>query len=102
MWYNEGTRWGSGALLTNMSAERGKRDVGLDISVSMSEKYYYQCQNCGSISETRFEYKTEDAFVDLWCGECETETPQLYVGMDLLEKYLYMNPNFDERFFIYD
>lgn len=93
---------GSSALVTNMSAERGKRDVGLDISVSMNEKYYYQCQNCGSISETRFKYKTEDAFVDLWCDECATETSQLYVGTDLLEKYLYMNPNFDERFFIYD
>lgn len=100
MWYNEGTRWGSGALVTNMSAERGKRDVSLDMSVSMSEKYYYQCQQCGEIHEARFEYKTEDAFVDLWCDECATETSQLYVGMDLLEKYLYMNPNFDERFYL--
>ena len=102
MWYNEGTRWGSGALVTNMSAERRKRDVSLDMSVSMSEKYYWQCQRCGDIHETRFEYKTENMFVDLYCGQCETETPQLYVGTDLLEKYLYMNPNFDERFFIYD
>ena len=93
---------GSGALVTNMSAERGKRDVSLDMSVSMSEKYYWQCQRCGDIHETRFEYKTENMFVDLYCGQCETETPQLYVGTDLLEKYLYMNPNFDERFFIYD
>ena len=88
--------------MTNMSAERGKRDVSLDMSVSMSEKYYWQCQRCGDIHETRFEYKTENMFVDLYCGQCETETPQLYVGTDLLEKYLYMNPNFDERFFIYD
>lgn len=102
MCYNKGTRWGSGALVTNMSAERGKRDVSLDMSVSMSEKYYWQCQRCGDIHETRFEYKTENMFVDLYCGQCETETPQLYVGTDLLEKYLYMNPNFDERFFIYD
>ena len=93
---------GSSTLLMNMSAERGKRDVGLGISVSMSEKYYYQCQNCGSISETRFKYKAKDAFVNLWCDECEKETSQLYIGVDLLEKYLYMNPNFDERFFIYD
>ena len=102
MCYNKGTRWGAGALVTNMSAERGKRDVSLDMSVSMSEKYYWQCQRCGDIHETRFEYKTENMFVDLYCGQCETETPQLYVGTDLLEKYLYMNPNFDERFFIYD
>ena len=85
-----------------MSAERGKRDVSLDMSVSMSEKYYWQCQRCGDIHETRFEYKTENMFVDLYCGQCETETPQLYVGTDLLAKYLYMNPNFVERFFIYD
>lgn len=68
----------------------------------MSDKYYWQCQRCGDIHETRFEYKTENMFVDLYCGQCETETPQLYVGTDLLKKYLYMNPNFDERFFIYD
>lgn len=74
----------------------------MDMSVSMSEKYYWQCQRCGDIHETRFEYKTENMFVDLYCGQCETETPQLYVGTDLLEKYLYMNPNFDEQFFIYD
>lgn len=102
MCYNKGTRSGSGALVTNIFAERGKLDVGLDMSVSMSEKYYWQCQRCGDIHETRFEYKTENMFVDLYCGQCETETPQLYVGTDLLEKYLYMNPNFDEQFFIYD
>lgn len=100
MWYNEGTRWGSGALVTNMFAERGKRDVGLDMSVSMSEKYYYQCQQCGEIHEARFEYKTESVFVDLWCSECETETPQLYVGMDLLDFYENYNPNWDERFYL--
>ena len=66
----------------------------------MSKKYYWQCQRCGDIHETRFEYKTENMFVDLYCGQCETETSQLYVGTDLLEKYLYMNPNFDERFYL--
>ena len=45
----------------------------------MSEKYYYQCQQCGEIHEARFEYKTEDAFVDLWCDECATETSQLAI-----------------------
>ena len=44
----------------------------------MSEKYYWQCQRCGDIHETRFEYKTENMFVDLYCAQCETETPQLY------------------------
>lgn len=83
MCYNKGTRSGSGALVTNIFAERGKLDVGLDMSVSMSEKYYWQCQRCGDIHETRFEYKTENMFVDLYCGQCETETPQLYVGTDL-------------------
>lgn len=71
------------------------------MSVSMSEKYYWQCQRCGDIHETRFEYKTENMFVDLYCGQCETETPQLYVGTDLLDFYENYNPNWDARFFIY-
>ena len=40
-------------------------------------------------------------FVDLYCGQCETETPQLYVGTDLLDFYENYNPNWDARFFIY-
>ena len=63
--------------------------------------HYYQCNYCGEIHASRLRYSTEDEFVDLWCDQCETETPQLYVGKDLLEKYELYNPNLDARFFIY-
>ena len=67
----------------------------------MDKTHYYQCQNCGEISKAKFEYKTEDIFVDLWCDQCATETPQLYIGADLLEKYELYNVNLDQRYFIY-
>ena len=65
----------------------------------MDKTHYYQCQNCGEISKAKFEYKTEDIFVDLRCDQCATETRQLYIGTALLEKYELYNVNLDKKYY---
>ena len=63
------------------------------------DKQLWQCQKCGKMHSTQFEYKTEEIFVSLWGDRCETETPQLWCGDKLEDKYLYWNENLNENIY---
>lgn len=62
---------------------------------------YFQCCDCGAIHYIECPYNEEDMYNTFWCEECEEESKHLWIGNSIEDRYLYYNPNLDERFFIY-
>lgn len=63
--------------------------------------HYFQCTKCGQIHYIEYPYNIEELYSTIWCEECEDETPQLWIGDNVEDKYLYYDVTMDEKYFLY-
>ena len=60
---------------------------------------YLQCQCCGHIVQVNKRISIDEFYINGYCNNCEEEYSMLNLGDDLLDRYLYCNPNLDERYY---
>ena len=62
---------------------------------------WIQCQNCGHIYRINKKVSIEASIIRSECPRCR-EYVGLNCGSEEDEIYIFMNPNLDERYFIYN
>lgn len=61
---------------------------------------FVQCQSCGNIYQTVDKVSIEKSIIQSVCPRCG-ENIGLNCGENEEDVYIYMNPNLDERYYIY-
>jgi hypothetical protein len=61
---------------------------------------WVQCQNCGNIYQIADKVSIEESIIQSECSRCG-ECVGLNCGDKEEDIYIYMNPNLDERYYIY-
>lgn len=62
---------------------------------------YFQCTKCGQIHQIEMSYNIDsDLYIDLYCGQCDAETKQLWVGENPEDKFIYMDINVEPLYFL--
>ena len=66
---------------------------------SHGESTYLQCQCCGHIVQVNKRISIEEIYTKEYCKNCDEVQTMLNLGDDLSDRYLYGNPNYDERYY---
>lgn len=68
----------------------------------MKKRNYFQCSKCGNIHYIYMMFDIEsELYTTLFCEQCGEETPQLWVGENPEDKFIYMDRNIDPNYYLY-
>ena len=68
----------------------------------MEKRNYFQCSRCGNIHPIYIGFNIEsELYTTLFCGQCKEQTPQLWVGENPEDKFIYMDRNIDPNYYLY-
>jgi hypothetical protein len=68
-----------------------------------SQKYIFQCQNCGHLHKIKIRYDIEsDLYTQAKCPRCRGETQHLWCGEHPEDVGWYGNVNVDPRYYQYN